>query len=170
MSVQIDGFEDIADVIEEAVRDVCEGVDYAARASAAEAEKSAENGYALAEYPGVNDVVVKSTETETDETLDIDVAAEGDSVLFIEFGTGVKYTSEPHPLAEEYGMIRGEYGEGRGANPKGWLYKGVAGNSDAQPSTKVPGLMHTRGNPASMAMYNAGQLLEQEIDRRLGTE
>lgn len=164
MSVEVEGFEDIGKVIDSTVTEICENIDSSTRSSAEEARLRAEMGFAFAEYPGDNDVEVEKTETQSGDSYTIDITASGNAVTFIEFGTGVRYVANEHPLAAENGMIRGEYGQGRGASPKGWLYRGIAGNSDAEPSTKVPGLMHTYGNPAAMAMYNAANEMERKID------
>ena len=80
------------------------------------------------------------------------VRATGDTVLFIEFGTGIRYEN-PHQLA--YGFFPGSYGP-KGLQPWGWFYTGTPGRY-APPGTEQakghPNSVHTYGNPANMPMY-----------------
>lgn len=62
--------------------------------------------FADAIYDGTNDVTV---EKEQDGSLSAIVRASGDTVLFIEFGTGITYPDN-HPEASALGMTRGSYG------------------------------------------------------------
>lgn len=82
------------------------------------------------------------------------VKADGESVLFIEFGSGVTYGSG-HPEAIQYGMGPGTYPDGKGHwdDPKGWYLP------------KEKGGMHTYGNPPAMPMYEARKAIEQELLR-----
>ena len=82
------------------------------------------------------------------------VKANGESVLFIEFGPGITYGSG-HPEAQEYGMGPGTYPDGKGHwdDPKGWYL----------PKDKGGG--HTYGNPPAMPMYEARKAIEQELPR-----
>ena len=109
--------------------------------------------FETAQYDGTNDAIVYDT---SEGYTVAKVKAIGNSVLFIEFGTGVYYADE-HPEAAENGMIRGEYGAGHGKNENGWVYEGDPGTY-GQPVTVngVPtGRVHTFGNPANMPMYLA---------------
>ena len=56
------------------------------------------------------------------------VKADGESVLFIEFGSGVTY-GYGHPEAGEFGMGPGTYPDGKGHwdDPKGWYLPKSAG-------------------------------------------
>ena len=78
------------------------------------------------------------------------VKADGESVLFIEFGSGVTYGSG-HPEAQAFGM--GPDGKGHWDDPKGWYL----------PKEKGGG--HTYGNPPAMPMYEARKAIEQELPR-----
>lgn len=80
------------------------------------------------------------------------VKANGESVLFIEFGSGVTY-GYGHPEAGQHGMGPGTYPDGKGhwADPKGWYL----------PKEKGGG--HTYGNPPAMPMYEARKRIEQEL-------
>lgn len=103
--------------------------------------------FARAIYNGTNDVSVR-----VDDTGSVAVIyAEGESVAFIEFGSGITYGSG-HPQAGELGMGPGTYPEGKGHwdNPNGWWY------AHGQ---------HTYGNPPAMAMYQAVQAMTAELTR-----
>ena len=62
--------------------------------------------FQTAVYDGTNDV---SVSVESRDTNKVAVVAVGSSVLFIEFGTGVKYPDN-HPEAGKNGFTRGGYG------------------------------------------------------------
>ena len=82
------------------------------------------------------------------------VKADGESVLFIEYGSGVTY-GYGHPEAGEFGMGPGTYPNGKGHwdDPKGWYLPKSAGGG------------HTFGNPPAMPMYEARKAIEQELPR-----
>lgn len=122
-------------------------------------------GFSAAVYDGTNDFHVSF---EDRGELTRAVIANGATVLFVEFGTGVVYP-DSHPEAGENGMVRGAYGKGYG-NQQTWGYYGdalgtagwYAKNKDG--SIKDPHVVLTHGNPANMPMYNAVKLLEQEFE------
>jgi len=122
--------------------------------------------FAQAQYDGTNDV---SVAVENRENNKVAVVAVGSSVLFIEFGTGVRYT-ESHPEASKNGMVRGEYGYKLGRLEKGWRYSGDPGtNGEVISEGKHAGEVHTYGNPANMSMYQTVREIEdkfEEIARR----
>lgn len=108
----------------------------------------ATTGFSLADYDGENDVLV--TETHSDNRAA--VIAYGETVGFIEFGTGVKFAEYDSSTTEFKPPAHGTYGKGKGANPKGWYftpYEGAAGT-------------HTYGNPPAEAMLTARNVM---IDR-----
>lgn len=107
-------------------------------------------------YAGDNDVEIKVEAT----AGGYKIVAEGYAVLFIEFGSGV--LNPEHPQAEEFGYNHGEYGQGKGANEKGWVYSGEQGNA-GQPLRE--GVYRTMGNPPAMAMYKASKDMRAEIYR-----
>ena len=80
------------------------------------------------------------------------VTANGEGVLFLEFGAGVTL-GYGHPMAEQLGMGPGTYPNGKGHwdDPHGWWFK--------QGDTKV----HTYGNAPGMPMYNAAKDMRREI-------
>ena len=98
------------------------------------------------------------------------VVAIGSSVLFIEFGTGVKYP-DSHPEAGKFGFEHGGYGHHLGRLEKGWRYQGDPGtNGEVIATGKHAGEIHTYGNPANMSMYYTVRELEEkfeEIARRV---
>lgn len=108
-------------------------------------------------YDGTNDVTVSVKE---DGSAAI-VRADGQAVLFIEFGTGVKYPDD-HPLQM---YERGTYGYGLGANEEGWHYSGDPGsNGERVTQGKWTGRVHTFGNPANACMYGTVRELEEQMD------
>lgn len=80
------------------------------------------------------------------------INADGETVLLMEFGAGVKH-GYGHPQAAEFGMGPGTYPNGKGHwdDPKGWWF-GEKGN-----------WTHTYGNAPGMPMYNAAKDLRKEI-------
>ena len=106
--------------------------------------------FSRAIYNGSNDVTVR-----VDNTGSVAVIyAEGESVAFIEFGSGAKY-GYGHPQAGEFGVGPGTYsdgpnGKGKWDNPSGWWY----GHGQ-----------HSYGNPPAMAMYSAVQAMTEQITK-----
>lgn len=106
--------------------------------------------FSRAIYNGSNDVTVR-----VDDTGSVAVIyAEGESVAFIEFGSGAKY-GYGHPQAGEFGVGPGTYsdgpdGKGIWDNPNGWWY----GHGQ-----------HSYGNPPAMAMYGAVQAITEQITK-----
>lgn len=106
--------------------------------------------FSRAVYTGVKDANVSVVAAPNGYT----VKADGESVLFIEFDSGVTYGSG-HPEAQEFGMGPGTYPNGKGHwdDPRGWYL----------PKEKGGG--HTYGNPPAMPMYEARKQIEQELPR-----
>ena len=112
--------------------------------------------FAKAVYDGTNDASV-SLETRSEGVRA--VVAVGASVLFIEFGTGVTYPDN-HPQAAEFGMKRGEYGQGHGKQSS-WGYYGDPGTNGVVKMKKDGStVVITHGNPANMPMYETVKELE----------
>lgn len=106
--------------------------------------------FSRAIYNGTNDVSVR-----VDDTGSVAVIyAEGESVAFIEFGSGQKY-GYGHPLAGQFGFGPGTWsdgpeGKGHWDNPKGWYYaKGK----------------HSYGNPPARAMETARNEIVENVTR-----
>ena len=109
----------------------------------------AETGFALADYDGVNDVLIAETQNGSRAAI----IAYGQAVGFIEFGTGVKFREYNSSSTEFTPPPHGSYGKGRGANPKGWYYSpgdGVAGQ-------------HTFGNHPAEAMLTARDVMVERV-------
>ena len=89
-----------------------------------------------------------------DNKITATLSIEGEDVLFIEFGTGIKYSAFEHPLiGDEFPYGPGTYpGKGHWDDPKGWWFKDDAGQKH-----------HTYGNPALMPAYNAATTMEIRI-------
>ena len=108
----------------------------------------ASTGFALADYDGVNDVSVR-LEWQGNKAA---VIAEGETVGFIEFGTGVKYPEWDNSGMEYTPPKHGTYGKGHGARPKGWYFKPGEG-----------AVQHTYGNPPAEAMRTARDVMIEKV-------
>ena len=109
----------------------------------------ATTGFALADYDGVKDVQVTMTHSGSNAV----VTAFGETVGFIEFGTGVKYPEWDNSGMEYTPPEHGTYGKGYGKNPHGWYFKqseGVAAR-------------HTYGNPPAEAMRTARDTMVERV-------
>lgn len=104
--------------------------------------------FSRAIYNGSKDVTVR-----VDQSGSVAVIyAEGESVAFIEFGSGATY-GYGHPQAGQFGVGPGSWSdgpEGRGHwdNEHGWWYERGK---------------HSYGNPPAMAMYKAVQEMTEQI-------
>ena len=113
---------------------------------------------------GYNDV---KCEIKQEGKHQVAVVATGKATLFIEFGTGVR-TLDNHP-DKPLGLAgRGEYGKGKGKNPKGWDYVGTdkdKGNNAVFKHSARNGLniYHTYGDPANKPMYKTVRELEEQF-------
>jgi hypothetical protein len=105
-------------------------------------------GFATADYDGINDVQVTMTQRGTRAV----VTAFGETVGFIEFGTGVKYPEWDNTGMDYTPPKHGTYGKGQGARPKGWFF--VQGIGAAQ---------HTYGNPPAEAMRTARDVMIERV-------
>lgn len=123
--------------------------------------------FANAEYAGSNDV---SCHVEQNGNT-CAIVAEGKSVAFIEFGTGVTHqgwgaagTVGPLPLPDNIGE-HGTYGKENGKH-KRWYYYGDPGNAGT-PVKEVDGkgqLNYTSGNDAAMAMWGAVEEMASQVE------
>lgn len=109
----------------------------------------AETGFALADYDGVNDVLIAESQNGTRAV----VIAYGETVGFIEFGTGVKFQEYDSSTTEYTPPKHGTYGKGKGKNPHGWFYKQGDGAA----------ARHTYGNPPAEAMLAARDEMIQRV-------
>lgn len=106
-------------------------------------------GFTTADYDGVNDVVV-TLEQQGNRAA---VVASGETVGFIEFGTGVKYPEWDSSGMEYTPPKRGSYGRGFGARPKGWYF--TAG--------EIGAAQHTYGNYPAEAMRTARDVMIEKV-------
>ena len=105
--------------------------------------QKAEINFAAAYYDGDEDHTI-SVEQRGDGYV---VRASGETVLFVEFGTGL--IGYGHPEVQNMGP--GTYpGKGHWNDPNGWYY--AHGKK-------------SHGNPPNMPMYNTVKELERELDR-----
>lgn len=110
----------------------------------------ASTGFALADYDGVNDVQVTMTQSGTHAT----VTAFGETVGFIEFGTGVRNPEWDSSGMEYTPPKHGTYGKGHGKRPHGWYFK---------PNGSEGASQHTYGNPPAEAMRTARDVMVERI-------
>lgn len=119
-------------------------------------------GFSEALYAGTKDVALDPP-TWRGETMVL--SASGESVAFIEFGTGTVYEEYPDAdILQKAGVKpRGQYGKKKGKNPP-WVYIGEAGDIGYQIATKSDGrgVIRTYGNPPARAMYNASRVFNQD--------
>lgn len=111
----------------------------------------ASTGFSTASYDGTNDVQVSMTQSGTHAT----VTAFGETVGFIEFGTGVKFPEWDNTGMEYTPPKHGTYGKGRGASPYGWYFK-VGDGAKAR---------HTYGNHPAEAMRTARDVMIERVMR-----
>lgn len=113
-------------------------------------------------YDGTNDVTVQPYEW-VDENK-IVISATGNSITFIEFGSGVHYAEE-HPKASEFGYTRGGYGYKLGRWDS-WRYSGDPGTNGEVISTGIhKGEILTHGNPANRCMYDSVKTMREHISK-----
>lgn len=113
---------------------------------------NASMGFSRAVYNGQNDAHI-STRWINGTTVSID--AQGSTVLFIEFGSGITY-GYGHPDATEHSMGPGTYPSEKHLwnNPKGWWFTNENGESQ-----------HSYGNPPNAPMYHTRKEILQEVSR-----
>lgn len=108
----------------------------------------ASSGFATADYDGINDVVVSLVKTPSGAA----VVASGETVGFIEFGTGIKNPEWDATGMEYTPPKHGTYGKGKGKNPNGWYF------------VQSPGAraIHTYGNVPAEAMRTARDVMVEQ--------
>ena len=115
----------------------------------------ARTGFATADYDGVNDVLVTSVQNDGRAA----VIAYGETVGFIEFGTGVtnpEWVDSNNQSGVPYiPPAHGTYGKGFGQNPHGWYFT----QSDGAKAR------HTYGNQPAEAMLTARDTMVENVIR-----
>ena len=109
----------------------------------------ATTGFAMADYDGVNDVLIAETQLGTRAL----VIAYGETVGFIEFGTGIKFREYDSAGLEFIPPPHGSYGKGKGNNPHGWFFNQGEGAA----------ARHTYGNPPAEAMLTARDTMIERV-------
>lgn len=103
-------------------------------------------GFTTADYDGERDVGVRLLKIPNGYAVE----AHGETVGFIEFGTGVRYPEWDNTGMDYTPPKHGTYGKGHGKDPKGWFYG--------------PG-QHTYGNPPAEAMLTARNEMVENVMR-----
>lgn len=105
--------------------------------------------YSVADYDGEHDVSVYLKETANGYS----VMADGTTVGFLEFGTGIRNPEWNGDGLEYTPPTHGSYGKGHGKQPYGWWFK----------SQDYGVTMHTYGNPPAEAMLTARNEIVQKV-------
>lgn len=124
----------------------------------------AQAGFSKAKYSGTNDVQM-SLRWDGNTLL---LEASGSAVLFIEFGSGVKWPAD-NPKAAENGFTPRSWSLAHAnmlAKKDFWYYKGDRGNSDSVAPTgrNTTDVWRTYGNPSANVMYNTGKELREKTE------
>lgn len=152
ISINFDGLQTFEKSLEGFAEDVAKKGDKLCEELAEFGRKEADDNFAEAIYSGNNDVSVRTQPIDDGYS----VIAEGTSVLFIEYGTGINTAPHTIPVYE-----RGGYGQGKGKN-KAWVYNGFEGNNGI-PLGK--GRVLTYGDPANECMYKASEEMHDNVTR-----
>jgi hypothetical protein len=110
----------------------------------------ASTGFAVADYDGIKDVTVRLEWNGNKAT----VIAEGETVGFIEFGTGIRNPEWDNSGMDYTPPKHGTYGKGHGKRSKGWYFKPGEG-----------AVQHTFGNYPAEAMRTARDVMIERITR-----
>lgn len=114
-------------------------------------------GYGNAFYSDDKDIDVTVEEADGGYRI----IASGMDVLFVEFGAGIRYSGDTHPLAGELG-----YGAGTWPDPHYQIVNGERMENWRSPfGWTTPDGTRTFGNPPSRTMYDTAQSLKDEIAR-----
>lgn len=119
----------------------------------------AQNGFIDAKYDGMNDVVVSVESSEVNGSHEWNITASGETVMFIEFGTGIKFAHnnpwemyEPASWSAEHAgwLVPPTVNKWKGWWP---LPHGIVGGGGA----------FTQGNPSNNVMYNTAKKLKTTL-------
>ena len=175
MRVEASGIKETIKHLEKVKKNLGEGKMHSAlRKLVNEGYQVARVGFDSALYAGLNDVKVNIV-WESENVVSL--VASGQSVLFIEFGSGVTFPESPYAANFPEVVPHGEYGRKQGGNPKGWIYIGEQGNG----GLAVPVVEHrkngtdivrdgkwrTWGNPPARAMYEASKVMRDKVEEIL---
>lgn len=121
----------------------------------ANARETADNIFQGALYSGDNDV---STTLEASGNT-VKIVAHGQSVAFIEFGTGIVNGAYGGKIPDNVSG-RGQYGQGKGSNEH-WVYEGNPGNNGR--IIRNDNIVLTHGDPPAEAMLTARNEIVERI-------
>lgn len=102
----------------------------------------------------------------------ISLIAQGQDVLYYEFGTGITYSAIRHPMSDQLGMGAGTHSPlGRWNMSGGWWYRSDTDNGLGQESkvtSKGETIYHTFGLPAYMPSYKTYVYIKEELMKQIG--
>lgn len=137
-----------------------------------EASNIARTTFMRSDYAGTKDVIVSKPMWESNE---ITFRAEGESVLFVEFGTGINYDDMTYgvnyPRSKNSPIfIRGTYGLHKGSN-ESWVFVSndtITSIGTKYLATKKDGrnVYRTRGNESAKAMLSAYNHILDSFNKR----
>lgn len=174
VTLHVDGLNELIDKysnLDKWLEDKC---DELAMRLAEHGAKVAKIHYSTAPYAGKNDVEVTVDPEGKGKAV---IKATGQSVLFIEFGTGItkpyNAADARHDLVDSSMIVNhGQYELQRASSPKGWVYEGFPGNnppsdtfymSDKSADEGIP-LTHTMGSDATPGMYFGKKSIERHFE------
>lgn len=105
--------------------------------------------FAAAKYDGTKDVLIAETQLGGRAA----VIAYGETVGFIEFGTGVRNREYDSSTSEFKPPAHGTYGKGHGKNSYGWWFN----------PSGIPPAKHTFGNEPAEAMLKARDAMVEKV-------
>lgn len=170
IDIQIKGVTELIKTLEELKKQTAVKVEQLAMRLMSEGYYIADAGFARAQYAGTKDVEVWFPFWQGDTLI---LRAYGESVAFIEFGTGTFYEEYPEPaMRAKVGAVgRGQYDKKKGENPP-WIYIGDAGELGEIKAYKKTGepIVSTMGNPPARAMYDASKVLDKDHVMQIARE
>lgn len=124
--------------------------------------------YAVAPYPGVKKYKVDYYPSDDGYTATI--KADGQSVMFMEFGAGLFKASAPFAVLDLISgqpVAHGTYGQGKGKNPKGWAFVGEMGSNPPGGTYKTDDgrVVRTMGNDAVPAVWHSRRAMKAIVDQ-----
>lgn len=166
-----DSVDDAIEILEDYLRwldKVCEEI---VERMAEKAKEIASSEYETQDYAGVKDFYVDYDISKEGSAVKATVYANGQSVLFMEFGTGLFKASAPFEVLDLVSgadaiVAHGTYGQGKASNPQGWTYYGSPGSNPPSGTYEMKGrdgVVRTMGNDASSAMWHAKKAMKDAL-------
>lgn len=170
-SFQITGITRCLNAVKHIEKNYPKAIKEGANITFEKAQQVAQDKYTNAEYDGVNDCQVRKPQWQNDKTITL--TAGGTSLLFIEFGTGIRHINPYNPYAINRGYGRGSYGMHNANIRHGlWIYKTPVGNKLNGPDgayvldrqgNRRNGVAWSGGNGAANGMYDALKLIQRDL-------